>query len=189
MNLAIRPVVVATVLAAICVVTPTTVSAEELRAGLEPGARVGAFTVKDVTGPAKGEELCYRCRYGSQPVVSIFAKNVDDNVAKLTKELDKVVAEHREEKMAGFLVALTDDQDAMAPRLEKVAEKHEIKQIPLTTFDGVKGPKGYKLNEAADVTVMMWVEGKLAASHAFKAADLNASAIEKVVANTKTILE
>ena len=51
------------------------IAAEKVQSGLEKGASVPPFYVKDVTGPAKdGEELCYRCRYGNQPVVTIFAR-------------------------------------------------------------------------------------------------------------------
>ena len=36
------------------------VSADELKSGLQPGDKAGAFNVKDVTGPRKGKSLCYR---------------------------------------------------------------------------------------------------------------------------------
>ena len=50
------------------------IAAEKVQSGLEKGASVPPFYVKDVTGPAKdGDELCYRCRFGGQPVVTIFA--------------------------------------------------------------------------------------------------------------------
>ena len=34
--------------------------AEELKSGLQPGSFPGPFVVTDITGPAKGESLCYR---------------------------------------------------------------------------------------------------------------------------------
>ncbi len=36
------------------------VSAEEIKSGLQPGDPAGAFNVKDITGPRKGNSLCYR---------------------------------------------------------------------------------------------------------------------------------
>jgi len=36
------------------------VLADELKSGLQPGDRAGAFNVKDITGPNKGKSLCYR---------------------------------------------------------------------------------------------------------------------------------
>jgi hypothetical protein len=35
-----------------------------LESGLKPGATPGAFQVVDVSGPNKGQQLCYRCSYG-----------------------------------------------------------------------------------------------------------------------------
>lgn len=167
-----------------------TVAAEKVQSGLEKGAKVPAFYVKDVTGPAKdGEELCYRCRYGNQPVVTIFAKEMTDEVAALTKELDGVVAKNRDQKMAGFVVLMANDPAKAAPSLAKTAEKMKIEQLPLTTFKGTEGPKGYKINERADVTVMMWVEGTVKVSEAFNKGDLTKDAISKVVAETKQILD
>ncbi len=166
------------------------VAAEKVQSGLEKGAKVPAFNVKDVTGPEKdGGELCYRCRYGNQPVVTIFAKEMTDEVAALTKELDGVVAKNRDQKMAGFVVLLSSDPKAAAASLTKTAEKMKIEQLPLTTFKGTEGPKGYKINEKADVTVMMWVEGTVKVSEGFNKGDLTKDAIAKLVASTKTILD
>jgi hypothetical protein len=166
-------------------------AAEKVQSGLEKGAKVPAFYVKDVTGPAKdGDELCYRCRYNNQPVVTIFAKEMTDEVAALTKELDGVVAKNRDQKMAGFVVLLSDSPEKTAPTLTKTAEKMKIEQLPLTiSSDGATGPKGYKLNSKADVTVMMWVEGTVKVSEAFNKGDLTKEAISKVVAETKQILD
>ena len=166
------------------------VAAEKIQSGLEKGTGVPAFNVKDVTGPNKdGDELCYRCRYGAQPVVTIFAKEMTDEVAALTKELDGVVAKNRDQKMAGFVVLMTDNAEKGAASLKAAAEKNKIEQLPLTTFNGTEGPKGYKINPKADVTVMMWVEGKVKVSQGFNKGELNKDAIAKVSAETKQILE
>lgn len=167
-----------------------TLIAGDIQSGLEKGTRVPAFNVKDVTGPNKdGEELCYRCRYGNQPVVSVFTKEMTDEVAQLSKELDEVVAKNRDQKMAGFVVLMTDSPDKAAPKLTEAAEKFKISQMPLTTYKGTKGPEGYKINSDADVTVMMWVEGKVKISQGLSKSDLNKDTIAKLVKETKTILE
>lgn len=171
----------ATLAAAVVMTTGLAVSAADVTSGLEKGARVPAFYVYDVTGPQKGTELCYRCRYGNQPVVSIFAKEMNDEVAALAKELDGVVAKNRDQRMAGFVVVMSDKAESARPSLTEVAKKHKIEQLPLTTFDGTNGPDGYKINPKADVTVMMWVEGKVTSSHAFNKGELTKDAISKVV--------
>jgi hypothetical protein len=163
--------------------------AGEIQSGLEKGTSVPPFYVKDITGPNKdGDELCYRCRYGNQPVVSVFAKEMTEEVAQLSKEIDNVVAKNRDQKMAGFVVLLSDTPEKAAPSLSTCAEKHKI-NIPMTTFNGVKGPDGYKLNSKADVTVMMWVDGKVKVSQGFSKTDLNKDLIAKLVKETSTILE
>ena len=176
--------------AAVLVASIGILTAGEIQSGLEKGSRVPAFNVKDVTGPNKdGDELCYRCRYGNQPVVSIFAKELTDDVAALTKQLDDVVAKNRDQKMAGFVVLLSDTPEKAAPALTAAAEKYKIQQMPLTTFNGTKGPDGYKINTKADVTVMMWVDGKVKVSQGFSKSDLNKDLIAKLVSETKTILD
>ena len=166
------------------------VAAEKVQSGLEKGTFVPAFNVKDITGPAKdGEELCYRCRYGNQPVVTIFAKEMTDEVAALTKELDSVIAKNRDQKMAGFVVLLSDSPEKEATSLVKTAEKLKIEQMPLTTFNGTDGPEGYKINKKANVTVMMWVDGYVKVSEGFNKGDLTKDSIGKVVAETKKILD
>ena len=175
--------------AAVLVASVGLVMAGEIQSGLEKGAKVPAFNVTDVTGPNKGDELCYRCRYGNQPVVSVFAKELTDEVAQLSKELDGVVAKNRDQKMAGFVVLMSENPEKSASALTECAQKHKISQMPLTTFKGLEGPEGYKINSKADVTVMMWVDGKVKVSHGLNKSDLNKDTIAKLVSETKTILD
>jgi hypothetical protein len=163
--------------------------AAELKSGLQPGDAPDAFNVRDVTGPAAGETLCYRCKYGSRPVVSIFAREIDDNVAKLIKEVDGVVGKNGDKKMAAFVVLLTDDPDAAEKKLSEVAKKNGIKNVPLTIYDGAAGPEQYKVSEKADVTVMMWVESDVKVNHAFGKGEFKGEKIAGIVSDTTKILE
>ena len=165
-----------------------TMSSMALAEGLEVGEGVGAFYVKDVTGPKAGEKLCYRCSYGSRPVVSIFAREMNDNVASLVKQVDSTVGENESKKMAAFVVLLTDKPEAKEAELKKIASKQGIKKTPLTTFDGLEGPSSYKIAKDAEVTVMMWVDGKLKVNEELKASDLSKDKITSIVGQTKTIL-
>ncbi|QDT34877.1 hypothetical protein [Thalassoglobus polymorphus] len=169
-------------------VAVATLSTMAIAGGLEVGEGVGAFYVKDVTGPAAGTKLCYRCRYGQKPVVSIFARNMDDNVASLVKSVDGVVAKNQSKDMAAFVVLLSDSPEATEADLKKVAQSKGITSTPLTTFDGVTGPSSYKISKDAEVTVMMWVGGKLKVNEELKASDLSAEKINSIVGKTGTIL-
>ena len=155
---------------------------------LKEGEPVAAFYVTDVTGPSAGEKLCYRCKYGSRPVVSIFAKQMNEKVAALTKKIDEQVAANKDAKMAAFVVVLTEDPEGQNEALKKVAAAQQIKNTPLTTFDGLAGPSEYKISKDADITVMMWVDSKVKVNEALKAKDLTDAKISALTEKTKLIL-
>jgi len=172
----------------LAVVAAATVSSVVLAEGLEVGSNVAAFYVNDVTGPSAGKKLCYRCQYGNAPVVSIFTRDVDGNVASLIKEVDKVVGTNQSKKMAAFVVLLTDDPEAKSADLKKVAADQGVTKTPLTTFDGTAGPANYKISQDAEVTVMMWVGGQLKVNKSFKEGELTADKIPSILGETKAIL-
>ena len=156
-------------------------AADSKSAALQVGDDVEAFYVKDVTGPAAGTELCYRCRFGNRPVISIFTRKVSEPVAALVQEIDGAVNQHADKNMAGFVVVLTDDPAGQEDALKKLAKDHGIKHVPLTTFNDVGGPRNYKLAKDAEVTVMMWVGGKLQVNESLKASELSKEKIASVV--------
>jgi hypothetical protein len=121
--------------------------------------------------------------------VTIFARDVSDNLARLVKKIDETVGKNEGKKMASFLVVLAEDADKVAPKLETLAQQQNIKNVPLTVFDGEAGPESYKISKDADVTVLLWTDQNVKVNHAFKAGDLNDKAIEQVVADTAKILK
>jgi hypothetical protein len=121
-------------------------------------------------------------------VVNVFAREITDDLTSLVKQLDEKIGANTDKKMAGFLVLLTDDPDAVEPQLKELAEKQKIEKTPLTVYDGVAGPADYKIAENADVTVMMWVGGRVKANHVFEKGKLDKAAIEKIMKDTATIL-
>jgi predicted TIM-barrel fold metal-dependent hydrolase len=122
-------------------------------------------------------------------VVNIFAREITDDLASLVKQVDEVVAKNADKKMAAFLVVLAEDADAAAPKLEELAKKHGIKNVPLTIFDGDAGPSNYKIAKDADVTVLMWLKRDVKVNHALKKGKLDAETTKKIVADTETILK
>ncbi len=68
--------------------------AAELKSGPQVGDMVGAFYVEKVAGAVNdnvsvGKQLCYRCMLGNKPVVMVFARKADKNLASLVKELEQ----------------------------------------------------------------------------------------------------
>lgn len=163
--------------------------AAQVKSGLEPGSYAAPFIVRDITGPAKGESLCYFCRYGGRPVVSIFARDVDENLTKLVKQVDQQIEKNKDQQLSAFVVLLTDDPDAAAPKLKKLAETTKVKNVPLTLFDGQTGPEDYKIAKDANLNVMMWVGGQVKVNEAFAKAKLAKKQLASLDKATGKILE
>ena len=124
-------------------------------------------------------------------MVNIQAREITENLASLVKQIDALVDDPSKPRVGchAFVVYITDDPDAAEEKLAEVAKKHGIKNTPLTVFDGVSGPGGYKIAADAEVTVMMWHKNKVAINHAFGKGELTEAAIKKVVADAKEQLQ
>jgi len=170
-------------------VTAGVAIAGEVKSGLDKGESPSAFNVKDITGPNKGTSLCYRCQYGAKPVTVIFTREINDEVAGLVQQIDEKVGANKDKNMCAFVVLLTDDADAGAKKLSKLAEDKKIKNVPLTVYDGNAGPEEYKISKDAAVTVMMWNKMRVQVNHAFASAKVSADDAKKVVGDTSKILE
>ncbi|MBW3542934.1 MAG: hypothetical protein KY476_21950 [Planctomycetes bacterium] len=122
--------------------------------------------------------------------MTVFAREMTDDLASLVKKIDKQIAEHEDKQLKSFVVLLTDDPDATEEKLTETAKKHGISEnVPLTLFDGTAGPPKYKIAEDADVTVLLWTKQEVKANHAFKKGEFNAKAVDKVMADLPKILE
>src|SRR4029079_9757927 len=87
------------------------IRAAELTSGPQKGEELGAYELVKVAGNPHdgvkiGEELCYRCKMGNRPMVMVFARKADKNLAQLVKELDKVVAKNEDQKLGAFVALL-----------------------------------------------------------------------------------
>ena len=125
-------------------------------------------------------------------MINIQAREITDNLASLVKQIDSLVddaaAKSRGSKHA-FVVLLTGDPDVAEAKLEDFAKKHQIKNTPLTVFDGISGPRGYKIAKEAEVTVMMWSKQQVDVNHAFAKGELDADAVKKIVADAEKHLQ
>ena len=115
----------------------------------------------------------------------MFAKTPDDALASLVGEIDKVAANNSDAKLSGVVNFTGEASDEYVEKIEKLADKLDLKHVAFTiTSDG----KRFKISEDAEVTVMHYKGKKVAYNYATKD-KLNDAAIKEIVKATSTILE
>ena len=109
----------------------------------------------------------------------IFAREIDSNLTSLVKKIDAATVDNKSCKMGSFVVFCSDDKDLEA-RLKELAEKEGLKQCVLS-LDNPAGPKGYKVEKDAAITVVLYNQREIKANYAFKKGEMKAEDIEKIV--------
>lgn len=157
-----------------------------LDSGVQVGDAVAPFDVQDITGPNKGNTLCYRCQYGQNPVVCVFARETAGPVANLIKQVDEKIT--KDNGLKAFVVVLTDDAKKSSSTLEELAKSSGIKSVPLTLIANTKGPDDYQIAKNADVTVMMWKNGKVVVNHAYAKGKMTDADVKTIVSEVPKML-
>jgi hypothetical protein len=130
-----------------------------VESGLKPGTPTSAFQVVDVTGPHKGQQLCYRCSYGAAPVIAAFLNGDVMKSAGLVSNIQKLVEARQQKGLKTFVVYMGGPDQKGS--IEKVASEHHI-TIPLvflpqgTSADDVAA---YRISSQAKNTVLLWKQG------------------------------
>lgn len=151
--------------------------------GLQEGDPLGVFHVTKIAGAIDdavepGETLCYRCRYGSRPMVLVFARDTGGKLPDLLKAMDKAVGEHEDAKLAGVLTLLGEDAGVLKDEATKVAAKTDAKLVPVAVAKETKtGPLNYKLSADAEVTVIIAQDSQVVKTHEFTAANIDVDSI------------
>lgn len=162
-----------------------------LHSGLQAGQTPLPFQVKDCTGPAAGKRLCYYCRYGDRPVVSIFARELTDEAAVLVKRVDQLVAERRDRRLAAFVVYLGEASFAAEKQLRDVARRQGLEHTPLTLFADVPGKltDTYQIAPEAQITLMMWDHSEVKINRALATAKPSAATVQSILDALRGALE
>jgi hypothetical protein len=112
----------------------------------------------------------------------VFARKIDDGLIGLIKQVDAVLSKNSGKKIYGTVVMLSNDADALGPKLEALAKEHDIKKVPLTVADaGEAGPAPYKISKDATFTVVVYDSGKKV-TNVFALDAIDAKAQEAAVA-------
>jgi len=170
--------------AALLIVCGSLIAAE--RSGLQPGQAIGPFEVTKVGGApnddvAVGKELCYRCKYGSRPMVMIFTRNSDEKLVGLVKQIDSAIAKNSDAQLRAFVNVMADDK-ASAEATAKALTSQNLANVPVVIpVDYQNGPGNYSLNPQAQVTVIIANSNKVEANHTFEAGLSCDSCIESIM--------
>jgi hypothetical protein len=109
---------------------------------------------------------------------------VNDNLTSLVKQLDPIVGQNKKRRMSSVIVLLSDDE----------SQEKALKQLSGTLkhisagIDNPAGPKAWRIAKDADVTVILYERHQIKANHAFKKDQLDAKAIEKILADVPKIV-
>lgn len=169
--------------------------AKELKSGLQPGDRIGAYNVTKVAGAPndnvpEGAELCYRCKLGNRPVVAIFAREVDEELVSLVKELNQVVAKNQEKQMGSFVNLLGEDQEMLTNEAKKLAKEAAAENVAVVVpIEHKNGPDHLKLSEEAEVTVLIYKDGVIEKNLAFAKDEMCSECVKQVIKDSEVILK
>lgn len=119
-------------------------------------------------------------------MVCVFARETQGPLTGLVKQVDEAIAKNK--ALKAFVVVLTDDAKKTSSTLNDLAKEAKIKSVPLTLIDDVKGPADYQIAKDADVTVMMWKEGKVVVNHAYRKGKLTEADVKTLISEIPKIL-
>src|SRR6516162_4127580 len=129
--------------------------AADVLSGLAIGATTQTIPVTDVTGPYKGEKICYVCDFDKAPDVLAFFRDTSDATAKEIIQLNDLYLKNKSRNFKA--VAMIIAGESSKKWLEELNRSAHI-EIPLTFL--TKGPKDvavrvYNLNPAVANTFLV----------------------------------
>lgn len=138
--------------------------AAEVVSGLAIGKTTQTIPVTDVTGPYKGEKICYVCDFDKAPDVLAFFRDTSDATAKQIVQLNDLYMKNKSRNFKA--VAMVIAGESSKKWLEELNRSNHI-EIPLTFL--TKGPKDvavrvYNLNPAVANTFLVTVNRTVVAN-------------------------
>jgi hypothetical protein len=154
---------------------------------LTPGNDLpGSFHPYNATGPNKGRYHCLVTEHGLDPLVLVFARNLESAdangpVMELLTQLDLLIEKNPKARLAAVAVSLSDAlpevvganvksdeaRQQIAGRLENLAGARSLKFVVLT-LAGKEDVDKYRLDDTADVTVVLADKYRVVNTYALK---------------------
>jgi hypothetical protein len=161
--------------------------ADALRSGPAVGEELAeSFEPMNLTGPDAGATTCILCEYGAKPVALVFARELSEPVTRLVKRLDAAAIQHRSSELATTVVFLSGDE-GLPKQAKQLADREKVKHTILRTYKP-EGPRGYKVVRDADVTVILFTDRVVKATHAFRKGELKDPDIDRILADVAVLL-
>jgi hypothetical protein len=159
-------------------------AAAEVVSGLEIGAPTLSIPVVDVTGPYKGQRICYVCEFQNDPNVLAFFRDTGDETADLIVKLNELYLQHKDSNFKAVAAIIAGEE--AKPWLEQLSETADI-EIPLVVLR--RGPNDvavrlYELNPEVENTFLVTVNRFVAAN----VADIAPGEFEQVAEATAQML-
>ncbi len=107
---------------------------------------------------------------------------MDDNLASLVKQLDKIVGSNKGSKAASVVNFLGEETDDVIAGAKKFGQQHKVKNIALVVpRPSFNGPPSFKVNEQAELTVMLYKGRRVVGNHAVAANKLDDKKVADIV--------
>ncbi|MCH1495394.1 MAG: hypothetical protein L7U72_09200 [Rubripirellula sp.] len=152
---------------------------------IKRGDSIGVFYVTKITGAESdgvkpGQRLCYRCRFGTRPMVMLFARQADERLDVVVRHLDRLVAENQESKLKGLVTLIGESQETLEREALGLLNRSGVKEIPLAvaTEQGVRANQ-YQLPKEADVTIVIARDSRVLRTLVFDLDKLDFSVLDK----------
>jgi hypothetical protein len=158
------------ILAGLLLLVPSVVTAADppadARSTLKPDSNLpGTFLPYNVTGPAKGRFHCLISDFGLEPVVMVFARDLEATPAlkSLLQQLDQRIAKNPAARVHAFVVFVSDDlpdaltnddkREELAKKLDDLATGLQLKNV-VVSLDSPKDVEKYPLGDARTMVVL-----------------------------------
>jgi hypothetical protein len=138
--------------------------AADVVSGLPIGATTQTIPVTDVTGPYKGEKICYVCDFDKAPDVLAFFREPSDTTAKEILQLNDLYVKNKSRNFKAVAMVIAGEN---AKKWLEDLNRSAHLEIPLTFL--TKGPKDvatrvYNLNPAVANTFLVTVKRTVVAN-------------------------
>lgn len=120
----------------------------------------------------------------------IFTRKSDAALASLVKQLDKIIEEHKDDKLKAFVNLLGDDRDKLEAQAAKFVEDQKIKNIPVVVpVEFENGPANYGLNPDAGLTVLFYRGMEVKSSRAYGTNEFTKGQASKLLEDVSKIVK